>query len=110
MLASSVVIGQAYSPLPLTGQGGEFSPSSNGLNIHVDFSFKGNDPSRAAALHLTVSYPNQGSSPNQVSVSVDGGLSWVPCTQNADQTWGCIFSPGTEPLVSAIADVLVSAK
>jgi hypothetical protein len=110
VVLSSLIVGQAYSPLAVPNQGGESDPSMVGLNVHLDYTFKGNDPSRVASVELTITGSGNVDVINQISVSVDGGRSWVPCGNQSGQTWVCSFGFGQEPLVSAMNNVNVVAK
>ena len=110
VLGSSIIIGQAYSPLAISNQSGESGLVTTGYTISVDYTFKGNDPSRVEKVQLIVSVNGKSETANQVSISINEGDSWVPCSFLFDQSWSCSFPSGSEPLISVINNVRVVVK
>lgn len=108
-IIAAIVYGfAAANVVPESGAGDGTGTVSGYTITNIDYTLLGSDPSKLQSVEFDVTATGGANAATDVRITVDGGANWVTCT-NVVAHWTCTFGAGSEPSVSAIANLQVVA-
>jgi hypothetical protein len=99
----------AANTVPESGAG-DGSGTVSGYTIsNIEYTLLSSDPSLLDEVDFDVAPTAGASAASDVRISVDGGTTWVTCTDSGGGSWNCAFTGGSEPGVAGITSLQVVA-